>query len=112
MKSIVVEFSDLCTSRSGHAAGAKGPALDCIIWSVAASMHCWTTRFGALLLPILVLTCHNPGLRDGNSAAGAGTGIATIRTKIKVAPIDRTKFSCFWQPCRVATPNSARVVNI
>jgi hypothetical protein len=49
--------SDLCTSRPGHAAGAKGPALDCIIWSVVASMHCWITRVGALPFPMLALTC-------------------------------------------------------
>ena len=36
---------------------------------------------------MLVLTYHNPGLRDGNSAAGAG--IAQIRTRIEVAPINR-----------------------
>jgi hypothetical protein len=38
---------------------------------------------------MLVLTCHNPGLRDGNSAASAG--IAAI-AKIKVVPIDRMNF--------------------
>jgi hypothetical protein len=59
----VIEFSDLCTSRPGHAAGAKGPALDCIIWSVVASMHCLITGAATLLPPMLVLTCHNPGLR-------------------------------------------------
>jgi hypothetical protein len=42
---MVIEFSDLCTSRPGHAAGAKGPALDCIIW------------VGALPFPMLALTC-------------------------------------------------------
>ena len=41
---------------------------------------------------MLVLTCHNPGLRDGNSAASAG--IVTIGTGINVTPINRAKFSC------------------
>src|ERR1700722_7797418 len=89
VESIVIEFSDLRTSRSGHAAGAKGPALDCIIWSVVASIHCLITGAGTLLPSMLVLTCHSPGLRDGNSAGSAG--LAQNRTRIEVAPIDRTK---------------------
>src|SRR5580704_13971695 len=91
VESMVIEFSDTCTSRWGHAAGANGPALDCIIWSVAASMHCWIARPGALLLSMLVLTCHKPGLRDGNSAAAAG--VAQVRTSSEINPTDRMKFS-------------------
>src|ERR1700722_5969579 len=107
VESIVIEFSDLRTSRSGHAAGAKGPALDCIIWSVVASMHCLITGAGTLLPSMLVLTCHNPGLRDGNSAASAG--IAQNRTRIEVAPINRTKSPVSAKPIaqRVLSPRQA-----
>src|SRR6516225_298995 len=82
LKSIVVELAELCTLRSGHDAGSNGPAIDCSIWSVAASMHCLMTRAGALTFSMLVLTSHRPGLRDGNSEESAGTALARRRAEL------------------------------
>jgi hypothetical protein len=86
VESIVIEFSDLCTSRPGQAAG-KG--------ACARLHHLVGCGVDALLdhrgrdvtASDAGLACHNPGLRDGNSAASAGT--AQIRTRIGVAAINR-----------------------
>jgi hypothetical protein len=44
---MVIVFPDRCTSRLGHAVWAYDPTLDCIIWSVEASMHCFTPSIPA-----------------------------------------------------------------
>src|SRR5215472_3613405 len=90
--SIVVVLPDLCTSCLGHAAWARGPALDCIIWSVEASMHCWIAGPAPLRFPKLILISHRPALRVGNSAACAG--IVPERTREAAAPISRMQSSC------------------
>src|SRR5271170_5606639 len=67
---MVTPVSDFFTSRSAQSGAENGPALDCSIWSVAASMHCCTVT--ARPWPsIAVLTSHKPALRAGASAASA-----------------------------------------
>src|SRR5579871_5833699 len=92
LKSIVVASAVCCTSPLSQVAGLKGPAIDCSITSVVGSMHCCTTRAGALVLSMLVLTSQSPGLRDSSCAAPAGA--AHSRTSIEVRVISRIATEC------------------
>src|SRR5882672_2852232 len=99
-ESIVTVLPDFCMSRLEHAAWANGPAPDCIIWSVAASMHCAIAWPAPLRFSKLILTAHRPALRVGNSAATAGSAPARIRIAVAPNRIMRAS-SCVKAPTRL-----------
>src|SRR5580704_1109496 len=100
VESIVTVLPDFCTSRLEHCALGMLPALACNIWSVDASMH-WRN---AAPVPLLPLISHSPGLRDGISAAAAGsatsvTSRVTIACRVMHPPVCGPKRSLLSLPC-------------
>src|ERR1700738_5379090 len=71
-ESMVIVAPDRCTSRFEQVLWPGGPAFDCIARSVEASMHCRIVWLGVLRPSNSIFISHNPGLRDGSSAANAG----------------------------------------